>query len=64
MTRRKVPRHALAAASAPSHSPTAKDDVSAHDYYNRRYKQVKKKRRTTGLYEESTKSHMDRMEGL
>lgn len=34
------------------------------DYYNRRYREVDKKRRCTGLYEESIKSHISRMEGL
>ena len=64
MVRRKVPRHATRASSTTSHSPTAKDHVSARDYYNRRYKEVDKKRRSTGLYEDSTESHMNRMEGL
>jgi len=64
MVRRKVLRHAPQAASSTAHSPTAKDHVSARDYYNRRYKEVDKKRRSTGLYEESTESHMNRMEGL
>jgi len=64
MTRRKAPRYARRAASTASDSPTAKDHVSARDYYNRRYKEVDKKRRATGLYEDSTKSHMNRMEGL
>ncbi|KAI4209059.1 MAG: hypothetical protein LQ351_007980, partial [Letrouitia transgressa] len=48
--------------AAGAHSPTAKDHVSAHDYYNRRYMEVDKKRRVTGLYEDSTKSQMNRME--
>jgi len=65
MTRRKVPRHAAPAPSTTSQlPPTAKDHVSARDYYNRRYKEVDKKRRSTGLYEDSTESHMNRMEGL
>ncbi len=64
MVRRKVPCHAPRAASSTSQSLTAKDHVSARDYYNRRYKEVDKKRRSTGLYEESTESHINRMEGL
>ncbi|KAG8531641.1 uncharacterized protein KY384_003272 [Bacidia gigantensis] len=64
MVRRKVPHHAPRAASTTSHSPTAKDHVSARDYYKRRYEEMDKKRRSTGLYEDSTKSHMNRMEGL
>jgi len=64
MVRRKVPSHARRAASTTSQSPIAKDRVSACDYYNRRYKEVDKKRRSTGLYEESTESHINRMEGL
>ncbi len=64
MVRRKVPRHAPWATSTTSQSLTAKSHVSARDYYNRRYKEVDKKRRATGLYEESTESHINRMEGL
>ncbi len=64
MVRRKAPRHAPRASSTTSHSPTAKDHVSARDYYNRRYKEVDKKRRSTSLYEDSTESHMNRMECL
>ena len=64
MVRRKAPRHAPRAACTTSHSPTAEHCVSARDYYNRRYKEVDKKRRSTGLYEDSTESHMNRMEGL
>ncbi len=64
MVRRKVLRPPPRAASSTAHSPTVKDHVSARDYYNRRYKEVDKKRRSTGLYEESTESHMNRMEGL
>ena len=64
MVRHKVPRHALQAASTTSHSPTTKDHVSAREYYNRRYNEVDQKRRSTGLYEDSTESHMNRMEGL
>ncbi|KAL9040656.1 MAG: hypothetical protein Q9214_004396 [Letrouitia sp. 1 TL-2023] len=64
MVRRKVPYNIPPAASAGAYSPTAKDHVSAHDYYNRRYIEVDKKRRVTGLYEDSTKSQMNRMEGL
>ncbi|KAL9613096.1 MAG: hypothetical protein Q9167_002353 [Letrouitia subvulpina] len=64
MVRRKVPRNIPPAEAAGAHSPTAKDHVSAHDYYNRRYIEVDKKRRVTGLYEDSTKSQMNRMEGL
>lgn len=63
MVRRKVPHH-VQPASTTTQSPTAKGHVSARDYYNRRYKEVDKKRRITGLYEDSTESHMNRMEGL
>lgn len=49
MVRRKVPLQVLTA-STTAHSPTAKDRVSARDYYNRRYKEVDKKLRVTGLY--------------
>lgn len=64
MARRKVPRHAPPSASTATRSPTAKDVVSARDYYNQRYKEVDQNRRSTGLYEESTESHINRMEGL
>lgn len=65
MTRRKVPRHAAPAPSTTSQSPSvAKDYVSARDYYNRRYQELDKKRRSTGPYEATTESHINRMEGL
>ena len=64
MVRRKVPRYGPQAASSTATSPTSKDRVSARDYYNRRYEEVDKKRRCRGLYEGSTESHRDRMEGL
>lgn len=64
MVRRRVPHHAPQAASSPANPPTSKDHVSARDYYNRRYEEVDKKRRCRGLYEGSTESHRDRMEGL
>jgi len=64
MVRRKVLGQAPRATSSATHSPTAKDHVSAREYYNRRYKEVDKKRRSTGLYEDSTESHINRMEGL
>lgn len=64
MVRRKVPRHVPQAPSPSAHSPTAKEHVSARDYYNRRYEEVDKKRRCTGLYEDFTESHMNRMKGL
>jgi len=64
MVRRKVPRQALRVASSATHSLTAKDHVSAREYYNRRYEEVDKKRRSTGLYEDSTESYINRMEGL
>ncbi len=64
MVRRKVLGQALRAASAATHSPIAKDHVSSREYYNRRYEEVDKKRRSTGLYEDSTESHINRMEGL
>jgi len=38
--------------------------MSTRDYYNRRYKEVDKKRRATGLYEDSIKLHINRIEGL
>ncbi len=64
MARRKALRPAHRIASTASLSPAAKDNVFPHDYYNRRYKEVDKKRRSTGLYENFTESHMNRMEGL
>ena len=64
MARRKVLHHTTQAVSSTSKSDFAIDHGSARDYYNRRYKEVDKKRRSTGLYEDSTVSHRDRMEGL
>ena len=64
MVRRKVPHHAPQAASSTAHSPTTKDHVFTRDYSNRRYKEMDKKRRCTGVYEDSTESQMNRMEGL
>ncbi len=58
MARRKAPRQYPREASTTSHSPPATDHVSACDYYSRRYKEVDKKRRSTGLYEDSTESYM------
>lgn len=40
------------------------DDLPRGEYYNRRYEEIASKRRATGLYEESTKMHRKRMEGL
>lgn len=64
MVRRKVPRYALRAASTTSNSPPTKDYISAYNYYNRRYKEVDKKRRFTRLYEDSKELYINRIEGL
>ena len=45
-------------------SLSMKDLGSTREYYNRRYNEVDKKRRSTGLYEDSTKCHRDRMKVL
>ena len=64
MARRKVSPYTRQAAPSTSQSPSVKDYGSAREYYNRRYEEVDKKRRYAGLYEDSTKSHRDRMERL
>lgn len=65
MTRRKVLRLAAPAPSTTSQlPPTAKDYISARDYYNRRYKEVDKKRRFISLYEDSTESYINKIKGL
>ena len=64
MARRKVLRYTPQDVASTSKSPSAMGHGSAREYYNRRYKEVDKKRRSTGLYEDSTESHRDRMEGL
>lgn len=64
MACRKALRPAPGAASTTSYSTSTKNYVSARDYYNRRYKEVDKERRSKGLYEESTELYINRIEGL
>lgn len=64
MVRRKVLGPLAKTTSSTAHSPTAKNHVSARDYYNQQYKEVNKKRRSIGLYEKSTELHINRMEDL
>ncbi|KAL9606939.1 MAG: hypothetical protein Q9167_008096, partial [Letrouitia subvulpina] len=64
MARHKVLHYNPQAASSTSKSPSAKEHGSTGEYYNRRYKEVDKKRRCMRLYEDSTESYRDRMEKL
>ena len=60
----KVSRHVTQAFFTTSHFFTAKNHVSARDYYNRRYKEINKKRQFTTYYENFTKSHINRIKYL
>ncbi|KAL9636771.1 MAG: hypothetical protein Q9164_002615 [Protoblastenia rupestris] len=60
MGRRTVSQHAISTSGIDS----TKDYDSERDYYNRRYKDLDRTRRCTGLYEDSTESQINRMEGL
>ena len=42
----------------------AKDYVFICEYYNWQYKEMNKKRRSTNLYENFTKSHINKMKNL
>jgi len=64
MARRKALRPAHRIAFTAFLSSTAKNNVSSHDYYNRRYKEMNKKRWSIDLYENFTESHMNRMKDL
>ena len=64
MARRKVSPSTPHAAPSTSQSPSAQDRRSTREYYNRRYEEMDRKRWCTRLYEDSTESHRDRMEGL
>ncbi len=64
MIRRKVSRHVSQMIFTSSQFSTMKNHVSARDYYNCRYKEMNKKRRSMSLYEKFTKSHINRMKDL
>ena len=56
MARRKIP--------ARPRAPNLTSSDAAHDYYNDQYHQVDRRHQSTGLYADTTNTHIDRIEGL
>jgi hypothetical protein len=66
MPRRKALLHAQNqdSNSGLNNSTSTGSKLTAREYYNARYENVNKKHRSTSLYADVTKSHIDRLEGL